>query len=64
MELTKRFTPRWSMLVKGGLYDGDSGGPDSARVWAQTTVSFWGSAAARVGGDQPSFNVAMSMTKR
>lgn len=36
----KQITPNWSVLVKGGFYDGDSGQPDTTRFWAQTTFKF------------------------
>lgn len=37
---SKQITPNWSVLVKGGFYDGASGQPDTTRVWMQTTVRF------------------------
>lgn len=37
---SKQITPNWSVLVKGALYDGDSGQPDTTRFWAQTTFKF------------------------
>lgn len=37
---SKKITPNWSVLLKGAYYDGDSGQPDTARFWAQTTFAF------------------------
>lgn len=36
----RQITPRWSMLVKAGFFDGDNGQPDTTRLWAQTTLGF------------------------
>ena len=36
----KKITPNWSVLAKGGFYDGDSGQPDTTRFWLETTVKF------------------------
>ncbi|MFG0307249.1 MAG: hypothetical protein ACF8Q5_13650 [Phycisphaerales bacterium JB040] len=37
---SKQLNPNWSVLLKGALYDGDSGQPDTTRFWVQTTLSF------------------------
>lgn len=37
---TKQITTNWSVLVKAALFDGDSGQPDTTRVWCQTTLKF------------------------
>jgi len=37
---SKKFTPNWSILVKGAYFDGHNGLPGTARVWVQTTVQF------------------------
>ncbi|MBX3365482.1 MAG: alginate export family protein [Phycisphaeraceae bacterium] len=38
--LTKAITPNWSVMVKGAWFDGDSGQPDTARLWLQTEFRF------------------------
>ena len=37
---SKQVTPVLSVLVKAAFYDGDSGQPDTSRLWAQMTVKF------------------------
>ncbi|RNC81827.1 MAG: hypothetical protein ED559_08600 [Phycisphaera sp.] len=37
---SKQITPVLSVLVKAAFYDGDSGQPDTSRLWAQMTVKF------------------------
>ncbi|MEL6498135.1 MAG: alginate export family protein [Planctomycetota bacterium] len=36
----KQLRPNWTALVKAAYFDGDSGQPDTTRLWAQTTFSF------------------------
>ncbi len=40
LALSKRITPNWSVLLKGAMFDGKNGQPDTARVWLQTTLQF------------------------
>lgn len=37
---SKQLTPQWSVLAKAAHYDGDSGQPDTTRLWVQTTFRF------------------------
>lgn len=37
---SKRISPIWSVLVKAAFYDGDSGQPNTTRLWMQTTLKF------------------------
>ena len=38
--LARKLTANWSILFKGGFYDGDNGQPDTDRFWVETTVKF------------------------
>jgi len=36
----KQFSPHWSGLLKAAYFNGDSGQPETTRLWAQTTFTF------------------------
>ncbi len=36
----KKINANWSMLVKAAFFDGRNGGPDTSRIWLETTLQF------------------------